>query len=49
LYLLDKAHVALVPVEAFGANDCIRISYATSNDKIEEAVNRIAVACNNLN
>ncbi|RLD41490.1 MAG: aspartate aminotransferase [Bacteroidetes bacterium] len=49
LYLLDKAHVALVPGEAFGANDCIRISYATSNDKIEEAVNRIAVACNNLN
>ena len=49
LYLLDKAHVALVPGEAFGAPDCLRISYATSTDKIEEAVKRIAVACNNLN
>jgi aspartate aminotransferase len=49
LYLLDKAHVALVPGEAFGAEDCIRISYATSKDNIEEAVNRIAKACINLN
>ena len=49
LYLLNKAHVALVPGEAFGAGDCIRISYATSKDNIEEAVNRIAKACINLN
>ena len=48
LYLLDKAHVALVPGEAFGADDCIRISYATSMDNIKEAVKRIATACNNL-
>ncbi len=48
LYLLDKAHVALVPGEAFGANDCIRISYATSIDNIREAVKRIAAACSNL-
>jgi aspartate aminotransferase len=49
LYLLDKAHVALVPGEAFGAPDCLRISYATSTDMIEEAVKRIAIACNHLN
>ena len=48
LYLLDKAHVALVPGEAFGADDCIRISYATSMDNIKEAVKRIAAACSNL-
>ncbi len=48
LYLLDEAHVALVPGEAFGAPGCIRISYATSVDKIETAVNRIAEACKNL-
>ena len=48
LYLLDKAHVALVPGEAFGADDCIRISYATSMDNIKEAVKRIAAACSIL-
>ena len=44
LYLLDKAHVALVPGEAFGSPECVRISYATSNDKITEAINRIKPA-----
>ena len=41
LHLLDKAHVALVPGEAFGSPECIRISYAASKDHIREAVNRI--------
>ena len=49
LYLLDKAHVALVPGEAFGAPDCIRISYATSKENIEKAVARIKLALLELN
>ena len=48
MYLLNKAHVALVPGEAFGSPQCIRISYATSNELIIEAVKRIKVALNNL-
>lgn len=49
LYLLDKAHVALVPGEAFGSPECLRISYATSSDKIKEAVKRIKSALRDLN
>jgi aspartate aminotransferase len=41
MYLLDKVYVALVSGAAFGDPDCIRFSYATSNDKIIEAVNRL--------
>jgi aspartate aminotransferase len=41
LYLLDQAHVALVPGEAFGSPECLRISYAASISQIEEAVERI--------
>ena len=41
LYLLDKAHVALVPGDAFGSPESIRISYATSSQLIKEAVDRI--------
>jgi len=48
LYLLDKAHVALVPGEAFGSPECIRISYATSKEQITEAINRIKPALENL-
>jgi aspartate aminotransferase len=44
LFLLDKAQVALVPGSAFGSPDHIRISYATSNQKLEEAFNRIEKA-----
>jgi aspartate aminotransferase len=40
-YLLDKAHVALVPGEAFGNPDCIRLSYATSDAELIEAARRI--------
>ena len=42
LYLLEEAHVATVTGEAFGNNDCIRISYAASNDDIKTAVARMA-------
>jgi aspartate aminotransferase len=41
MYLLNKVHVALVPGDAFGCPDCIRISYATSTDLLREAVGRI--------
>ncbi|MFW5759126.1 MAG: aminotransferase class I/II-fold pyridoxal phosphate-dependent enzyme, partial [Bacteroidota bacterium] len=44
MYLLNNAHVAVVPGNAFGAPGCIRISYATSNDLITEAVQRIKKA-----
>jgi aspartate aminotransferase len=39
--LLEKAHVALVPGEAFGAPGYLRISYATSLERIEEGLRRI--------
>jgi len=48
LYLLDKAHVALVPGEAFGSPQCIRISYATSKEQITEAMSRMAAILKNL-
>ena len=44
LYLLDKAHVALVPGEAFGSPECVRISYAAAKEQIAEAVERIKPA-----
>jgi len=43
-YLLDTAYVAMVPGAAFGSPDCIRFSYATSEDNLREAITRISVA-----
>ena len=43
-YLLDRAHVAIVPGEAFEAPGFIRLSYATSLPRIEEGLDRIAKA-----
>ncbi|HVN59341.1 MAG TPA: pyridoxal phosphate-dependent aminotransferase [Bacteroidales bacterium] len=48
LYLLDKAQVALVGGIAFGAPDCVRISYAASDENIKEAVRRIGSALGRL-
>ena len=39
--LLDKAHVALVPGEAFGAPGFLRLSYATSLERIDEGLHRL--------
>src|SRR5207302_6922431 len=39
--LLEKAHVALVPGEAFGAPGYLRLSYATSIERIEEGLRRL--------
>lgn len=47
-YLLDVAHVAIVPGSAFGSADCIRISYATSEDNLREAISRIETALSKL-
>lgn len=44
LYLLEEAHVATVGGAAFGAPECFRMSYATSDDNIREAMKRIAAA-----
>ncbi len=41
MYLLNYAHVACVSGEAFGNPECIRISYAASDNKIIEAISRI--------
>ncbi|PHI19833.1 aspartate aminotransferase [Lewinellaceae bacterium SD302] len=41
-YLLMKAHVATVTGAAFGAPDCLRISYAASEAELKEAIERIA-------
>jgi aspartate aminotransferase len=48
LYLLDKAQVALVSGDAFGAPNCIRISYATSDELLVEAVKRMKAALEKL-
>ncbi len=41
MYLLEKGHVATVGGDAFGDPDCFRMSYATSDDNIREAMKRI--------
>lgn len=48
LYLLDQAHVATVDGDAFCAPGYIRLSYATSDDNIREAMRRIKEALANL-
>lgn len=47
-YLLDEARVAVVPGAAFGADQCVRISYATSMERIREGVARIDAAVRKL-
>jgi aspartate aminotransferase len=41
MYLLEKGHVATVGGDAFGDPECFRMSYATSDDNIREALKRI--------
>lgn len=43
-YLLNEAEIAVIPGSAFGAAGYIRISYATSMEKIKEAMKRMAAA-----
>ncbi len=44
LYVLEQGHVALVPGDAFGNPNCIRLSYAASKDQLIEAIRRIKEA-----
>jgi aspartate/methionine/tyrosine aminotransferase len=44
MYLLNSAHVALVPGEAFDAADNLRISYATSMENLKKGMDRMAEA-----
>jgi len=48
-YLLAEARVAMVSGTAFGADNCLRISYATSDERITEAAKRIKEALAKLN
>ena len=48
LYLLENAHVSLVTGEAFGDPNCIRLSYAASEENLKEAVVRIKAALSKL-
>jgi aspartate aminotransferase len=41
-YLLEQAHIAVVPGAAFGADRCVRISYATSIENVREGLRRFA-------
>lgn len=48
MYLLEEGHVATVGGDAFGAPDCFRMSYATSDENICEAIKRISDALQKL-
>jgi aspartate aminotransferase len=41
MFLLNEGHVSSVGGDAFGAPDCIRISFAASDDNLREAIKRI--------
>jgi aspartate aminotransferase len=47
-HLLESAHVATVPGEAFEAPGYLRLSYATGMDRIEQGLDRIAQALGSL-
>jgi aspartate aminotransferase len=44
MYLLEKGHIATVPGSAFGEGKCIRISFATSDENLEKAMDRLEKA-----
>ncbi|MBX2964644.1 MAG: pyridoxal phosphate-dependent aminotransferase [Cyclobacteriaceae bacterium] len=44
MFLLEKAHVSLVPGSAFGDDNCIRLSYAASEEDLREALSRVKQA-----
>ncbi|MGN1216077.1 MAG: pyridoxal phosphate-dependent aminotransferase [Candidatus Cryptobacteroides sp.] len=48
MYLLEEALVASVSGAAFGAPDCLRFSYATSDEKLVEAMGRVKAAVEKL-
>nr|WP_315597253.1 pyridoxal phosphate-dependent aminotransferase [uncultured Cupriavidus sp.] len=48
-FLLERAHVAVVPGSAFGAEGYFRISFATSDERLAEACKRLHEVCTELN
>lgn len=44
MYILEKAHVSLVTGDAFGDPDCVRLSYAASEQELREAIRRVKEA-----
>lgn len=48
MYLLESGHIATVPGSAFGAPDCIRISFANSDENLEKAMERLKNALEKL-
>jgi aspartate aminotransferase len=48
MYLLEVAHVACVSGISFGAPECFRMSYATRDENIVEAIRRIKEALGKL-
>ncbi|MCQ2245277.1 MAG: pyridoxal phosphate-dependent aminotransferase [Bacteroidaceae bacterium] len=48
MYLLEEGHVATVGGDAFGSPECFRMSYATSDENIVEAMRRIKECCAKL-
>ena len=48
MFLLEEAAVSMVPGAAFGDDNYLRISYATSEEKLTEAINRIKKAVEKL-
>jgi aspartate aminotransferase len=48
MYLLEEANVSMVPGAAFGDDNYIRFSYATSDDKLIEALRRVKIALDKL-
>ena len=49
MYLLDHANVSLVTGQAFGDPDCVRLSYAASEENLREALKRIKEVLSRLN
>ncbi|MBX2841965.1 MAG: pyridoxal phosphate-dependent aminotransferase [Flammeovirgaceae bacterium] len=48
MYLLNEAHVSIVDGGAFGEPNCVRISFAASDEDLEEAIRRIKTALEKL-
>jgi len=48
MFLLEEAQVSMVPGAAFGDDNYLRISYATSDDRLKQAIERIKIAVSKL-
>ncbi len=48
MYILHNANVSIVGGDSFGAPECVRFSYATSDEKLVEAIKRIKEALSKL-